>query len=131
MNEGLKPSSKGPEFLLDLVHHSADALRGAGLPPETAKNVAIEIATRIAEQWGGQDIYCPKGTWNGRAPLCFKIEERDWKIFHEFDGTNRREICDRHDVSVPRLYQILSDCRKKILERHNLTNPPKQPTSAR
>ncbi|MEW6330185.1 MAG: Mor transcription activator family protein [Pseudomonadota bacterium] len=131
MNDGLKLNSKGPEFLLDLVYHSADVMRNAGLPPESAKDIAIAIATRIAEQFGGQDIYCPKGTWNGRAPLCLKLEERDWKIYHEYNGTNRHEVCARHGISVSRLYQVLSACRHKIIERRNLTPLPKPAGSGR
>jgi Mor family transcriptional regulator len=131
MNDGLKTISKGPEFLLDLVHQSADVLRKAGLPPESAKELAISIATRIAEQWGGQDIYCPKGTWNGRGPMCFKLEDRDWKIYHEYNGSNRQEVCARHGVSEPRLYQIIAACRQKIAERRAVPTPLNPAVSGR
>ena len=123
MNDGLRLSSEGPEYLLDLVHNSADVLLKAGLSAELAKDIAITIAMRQAEQWGGQQIYFAKGTWNGRAAPCFKLEERDWKIYHEYDGTNRQEVCTRHGVSKPRLYQILAACRQKIIARRTLTPP--------
>ena len=112
---------KGPELLLDLVHHSANVVRGAGLPAETAKNVAIEIATRMAEQWGGNQIYFPrgKGTWNSRQLFCAKMEEQDWKIYHEYNGTNRHEVCLRHGISISRLYQIIAAIR-----RRRSTQPP-------
>jgi Mor family transcriptional regulator len=108
MNSGPNPRSNAPEFLLDLVHHSADVLREAGLPPESIKEIAINIAMRQAEQWGGEQIYFPKGTWNGRGPLCLKLEERNWKIYHEYDGTNREDVRARHGISLPRFYQIIT-----------------------
>ena len=131
MNDGFKINSDGPEFLLDLVHNSADVLREAGLPPESIKEIAIKIAMRQAEQWGGRQIYFPKGTWNGRGPLCLKLDERDWKIYHEYVGTNREEVCSRHGISVPRLYQILTTCRQKIAERRAMTSPTRPAVSSR
>jgi len=103
---------KGPELLLDLIHHATDVLRKAGMPSDSAQDLAVTIATRMAEQWGGHGIYFPKGTWNGRAALCFKLEERDWKIYREYDGTNRHEVCSRHGISISRLYQILAAIRR-------------------
>jgi Mor family transcriptional regulator len=110
---------KGPEFLLDLVHHTADVLRSAGIPSDSAQDLAITIATRMAGQWGGHGIYFPKGTWNGRAALCFKLEERDWEIYREYNGTNRHEVCAKHGISIPRLYQIIA-----ATHRHRQTQLP-------
>jgi Mor family transcriptional regulator len=118
MNSGSNLKSKGPEFLLDLVHHTAGVLRKAGMSSDSAQDLAVAVATRVAEQWGGHGIYFPKGTWNGRAALCFKLEERDWKIYREYDGTNRHEVCARHDISPSRLYQIIAAIR-----RHRSTQP--------
>ena len=109
MNSGPNPRSKGPELLLDLVYQSADLLQKmAGLPPGAAQDIAVALATRMVELWGGESIYFPKGTWNGRGLLCFKLEERDRKIYHEYNGTNRHEVCAKHGISIPRLYQIIS-----------------------
>ncbi len=114
MNSGPNPRSKGPELLLDLVYQSADLLQKmAGLPPGAAQDIAVALATRMAESWGGQLIYFPKGTWNGRAALCFKLEERDWKIYREYNGTNREEVCARHSISTSRLYQVIAAIRRR------------------
>ncbi|GEM_PF-877646 len=114
MNSGPNPGSKGPELLLDLVYQSADLLQKmAGLPPRAAQDIAVAIATRMAEKWGGDAIYIPKGTWNGRAALCFKLEERDWKIYREYNGTNREEVCARHGISTSRLYQVIAAIHKR------------------
>lgn len=123
MNDDLKLSSKGPEFLLYLMHHSAYILREAGLPAESAKDIAIEIAARMAEQLGGHQIYLAKGKGycNTRNVFCFRLEELDWKIYREFNGSNRDEICGRYGISTPRLYQIIAACRQKTLDRRNLT----------
>ena len=119
MNSGPNPRSKGPELLLDLVYQSADLLQKmAGLPPGAAQDIAVALATRMVELWGGESIYFPKGTWNGRGLLCFKLEERDRKIYREYDGTNRHEVCAKHGISTSRLYQIIAAIR-----RHRSTKP--------
>jgi Mor family transcriptional regulator len=93
---------KAPEFLLYLVHHLASVLQEGGLPAESAKDMAIASAARMAVQCGGQSIYFPKST------LCFKLEERDWNIYREYNGTNREEVCAKHGISRSRLYQIIT-----------------------
>jgi Mor family transcriptional regulator len=107
MNDGLKLNSKGPEFLLYLVHHLASVLQEGGLTAESAKDMAIASAVRMAEQCGGQSIYFPKRT------LCFKLEERDWNIYREYNGTNRNEVCAKYGIARSRLYQIISAIRRQ------------------
>ena len=133
MNDGLELSFEGPEFILELVHNSATVLRNAGLSSESAKDIAIEIAMSQAERWGGHQIYFPKakGTWNSRQLFCTKMEDQDWKIYHEYNGTNRQEICKKYGIKRTRLYQIVKACRQKILDHHSLTRTAKQPTSTR
>lgn len=133
MNDVLELNSEGPEFILDLVHHSADVLRKAGLPAELVKDLAIEIAMSQAEKWGGHQIYFPKGrgTWNSRLLFCTQMEEQDWQIYREYNGKNRQELCTRYGIKKTRLYQIIKICHQKILERRNLTPLQKPSVSGR
>lgn len=119
MNSGLNLKSKVPEFFLYLVHHLASILQEGGLPAESAKDMAIASAVRMAEQCGGQSIYFPKRI------LCFKLEERDRNIYREYNGTNRNEVCAKYGISKSRLYQIISAIR-----RQRSTQPPNSKNAA-
>ncbi len=111
MTEAAKNSSRGPEMLLDLADQAAEILRDVGnLAPETASELGMTIAKRMAEQWGGRQFYFPKGVW-------FDLDQRDWQIYSEYDGTNRQEICRRYSISPSRLYQILHAVRRQLRGR--------------
>lgn len=69
-----------------------------GLKPEFATSMAHAIVTGWRKRAGRQSIYIP-------SPVDF--EARDAQIKREFDGTNRTEICRKHNISRSRLYQIV------------------------
>jgi hypothetical protein len=68
--------------------------------PDRAHQVGQLVAARVRATWAGQSIYIR------RRPRGF-TDARDRQILHEFDGGNHRELCQRHGVSLHRLYQIL------------------------
>lgn len=121
MSNGLRYSNHGPELLIDLVDKAARILRVEGcLSPEKAEDLAVTIADQMAQAWGGAPMYFPKGNWNGHALRCFQLVKRDWNIYHEYNGKNRQELCDRHDIGPARLYQIIAACRRHLAA----TKPP-------
>lgn len=121
MSNGTPYLSKGPEVLIDLVEQAASILKSqGGVPPVKAEDLAVAIADRMAMMWGGNQIWFPKGNWNGGALRCFQLEERDWKIHREYNGKNRKELCDRYEIGPARLYQIIAACRRHLAA----TKPP-------
>ena len=84
----------------------------ATIDDHLAHTIAFTIASRMADRWGGQTLYFPKGNWNGGRSRWFQLAERDWKIFKEFDGTNRDAICQKYGISRSRLYQIINAVRE-------------------
>lgn len=59
-------------------------------------------------------IYFPTGNWNGRGLIWHQLSERDWKIYSDYRGDNRREICDRYQIRAQRLYQIIAAVRRYL-----------------
>ncbi|MBI3545970.1 MAG: hypothetical protein HY081_05170 [Gammaproteobacteria bacterium] len=103
-----------------------------GLSSEKAETLAIAITDVMAQNWGGSYIYFPKGNWNGNTLRFFQLAERDWAIYREFNGQNRQDVCDRHNISVQHLYRIIADCRRHIASMRALkTNqtPPVPPVN--
>ena len=112
--------SKGPELLIDMVDQVTDVLSTTGrLAPEDAEALAVAITNKMANNWGGQFVYFPKGIWNGGDLTCFQLEERDIKIYEEYNGTNRAEVCLKYNISHRRLYQVISAVRQS--RRNNRT----------
>ena len=64
------------DILFDLIDKSTAVLeRDSGLDHEAAHEAACTIASEIAKDWGGMQIYFPKG-----------LSLRDIKIYQEFTG---------------------------------------------
>ncbi|POA99713.1 DNA-binding protein [Chromobacterium sinusclupearum] len=98
--------SKGPELLTDLTDHIALALRQlANTESRQAEKIAQEITRRMAQHWGGQNIYFPLGKSS-------KSAERDRQILQEFNGGNHAELALKHGISVQWVYKILKNARK-------------------
>jgi Mor family transcriptional regulator len=96
-----KPSEVGAELLMDLRDHVADILnKKAHLPDGVAKNIAQEVAARIADNWGGQLLYVPKD-------LATKMSTRNAEIMDAFTGDNITYLVKRFDLSRQTVYRIL------------------------
>ena len=112
MSSYARYSSKGPELLIDMVAQVAKILtQDKTLPEGVAEALAVAITNKMADTWGGQFIYFPKGNWNGGGLSCFQLDERDWKIEREYNGSNRKEICEKYQITPRRLYQIITSVR--------------------
>jgi Mor family transcriptional regulator len=104
--------SKGPELLLDLAQHIANALTElAGMDQDQAEQLGREIADRMAAHWGGQNIYFPMG-------LSFRLSQRDRAIYHEFNGHNHSDLARKYRVSLQWIYKIVKAVRaEEIAQR--------------
>jgi Mor family transcriptional regulator len=69
-----------------------------GMKPEFAALIASALVAGWRKRAGCQRIYIPA--------VPAKLD-RDTQIRREFNGTNREEICRKHNISKSRLYQIV------------------------
>lgn len=98
---------KAPEILLDLAEHTRVMLvQKHQFDDEKAKQIGIELAQCIAENWGGEVIYIPKA-------LLIALSERDLAIWQAFNGTNHRELARKYNVSMQWVYQIVKKVQKE------------------
>ena len=65
--------------------------------------IAESVVRGMRNRCGTQRIYVPAPPRN---------ENRDATIRREFNGTNRIEICRKHNISRARLYQIVEAGKK-------------------
>lgn len=91
--------SRGPELLVDLIDKTAEVLQQqAGLAPETARVCAEAVACRMRQEWGGQQVYFPKGT-------AVDISSRDLDLYAEFNGHNHEQLARKYRMSIQWVYQ--------------------------
>ncbi|AUH53228.1 DNA-binding protein [Chromobacterium sp. ATCC 53434] len=100
--------SKGPELLADLADHITAALQQlANTESRQAEKIAHEITRRMAQHWGGQNVYFP-------LDRSSKSAERDRQILAEFNGANHASLAQKHGISVQWVYKIIKNARKAV-----------------
>jgi len=99
---------------MDLCEYSAGILTElGGLDPKRANDLGNAIAVKMANLWGGQMIYFPKGAW-------VELSRRDLEIYREFNGKNRDEVMKKYGISRTRLYEIVNAVREELYRRPGL-----------
>lgn len=98
---------KTPEMLKDLAALIAEsAAKDYAMPTGKSKQLGIDVAMRIADEWGGIMVYIP--TASG-----IKISLRDMQIYRRFNGYNHDALAKEYGVSVQWVYQVLKRVRKQ------------------
>ena len=92
------------ELLADLVDKVAEELQQKGIDKTTAEEIGNSVARRIASEWGGCNLYIPRG-------LLWGIDERDLEIFDKFDGSNHFELAKEYGLSVQWIYRLVERVR--------------------
>lgn len=106
---------KAPEVLADLAKHVETELEEKHqFSQEKARQIGIDIAQRIAQNWGGEVIYIPRN-------LLMALNERDMKIYNEFNGNNHRELARKYGVSMQWVYKIVKRIHKDEIARRQIS----------
>lgn len=93
--------SQGPEVLAHLHDQIEFVLEKLlGLEAETRTKVALAICDQMALDWGGQNLYFPKG-------CSMKLRPRDEQIYREFTGNNIPELVHKYELSTQWIYRII------------------------
>ncbi|ENV08311.1 hypothetical protein F966_02985 [Acinetobacter higginsii] len=93
-------SERGNALLLDLRDQAKKLFGEANIDPEKSAQIANELMYIIAKHWGGQSLYVVKADG-------FLADERDLKIYNEFDGHNHSELATKYDLSAVYIYRIV------------------------
>lgn len=106
-------SERGNALLLDLRDQAKKLFGEANIDPEKSAQIANELMYIIAKHWGGQSLYVVKADG-------FLADERDLKIYNEFDGHNHSELATKYDLSAVYIYRIV----KRMLELEKSRRQP-------
>ena len=108
------------ELLADVAEQIAQRLiEQHGMAEEAAADVGNALADFLASHWKGQSIYMP-------GDQAFKLNERDWRIFNDFQRGNANDLARQHDISKVRVHQIYKRCITEWRARmqHDLFGAP-------
>lgn len=109
-----KTRSRAPEFLANLLEYSKLVLVKNGISPEEATKMSRDISKQMCDVWGKQLIYFPE--W-----LREDLNERDLKIYDEFNGHNQQDLARKYNLSIQAIYRIISIVRFEELSRRQST----------
>lgn len=83
----------------DLVRDIIKAVQHAFQENSFSENFTEQIEKQIYRDYGGQELgYLPK--------IIDRAARRD-AVLREFNGRNRREVCDKHGLSKAQFYRML------------------------
>ncbi|MBK7001967.1 MAG: hypothetical protein IPH35_18975 [Rhodoferax sp.] len=95
------------DFVTCIIDHAENAMRCAGVEPKKAKSIAIGIADKLVEVFGGQNITFPKEHKRKQA-------QKEAMIFSQFTGTNYRALAVTHNMTERGLRKLLIRVRSRI-----------------
>lgn len=99
--------SRGPELLTSLAAHtSALLLEHRVCGAAAAELIGMELAMKMAGDWGGQNIYVPSG-------LVLKLTPIYVEIYGKFTGHNQSALAREYGMSVQWIYQIVKRMRAR------------------
>lgn len=104
----------GTELLADLADRIADHLeRSKRIDEAVTRQIGEDIAYEMADVWGGQLVYFPKGKFA-------LLSKRDRQIFAKFTGHNHADLARDYKVSVQHIYRIIKVMsRRELADRHS------------
>ncbi|MDH4869847.1 Mor transcription activator family protein [Pseudomonas sp. BN515] len=108
----MKSDSRSPagDLLNDLaVQVSVAAVEAFGVSEEAADALGTDVAMRMIEQWGGQQLYMPKG-------VRIEASRLHHQIYQEWRGRNHRELARKYGFSLQFIYRVIKALRKADLD---------------
>jgi len=99
--KALMATEELPDVIQDIYAYSLESMKKHHeISEEKASNIALDIAEKTRERWGGIQIYIPKGT-------ALDSQKRIENIKKDFNGSNHRDLAFKYKVSMQRIYTIL------------------------
>lgn len=85
--------SAGLEIIRDIIKMVQHAVKDNSF----SESHAEQIEKQLMSDYGGLEIYIPKSDSESRRSIILK----------EFNGRNRKELCEKHSISKTQFYCIL------------------------
>ena len=112
------------ELLEDLAKQTSRILQEVlAIDSEAGNHVGQEVANYMAINWGGQNVYIPKG-------VSIMVSKRHLEIYADFNGHNHAELSRKYGFSMPWIYRVVKLVRAEEVARRQGRLFPEEPTNA-
>jgi Mor family transcriptional regulator len=92
---------KVANFLTDLILYTAAVVtEELGLDQNKAEDTGRKLADRLRQNYGGANVYVPKGT-------SLDAELRNNAIFQDFRGNNHAELARKYGCTEQHVYNVI------------------------
>ena len=106
--------SRIPELLADLESQACACLLSiAPVDKTTAQQISRQLANHLVANWRGQTIYFPRN-YGGI------LDERDQRIYADFNGKNHQQLAKKYDIAVQQIYQIVKRVRQDEMAKRQI-----------
>lgn len=95
------------ELYADLMDLAQRQMAEYGVSDNEAMLIASDLADRLADHWGGQNITFPK-------EYRRKLNRVEMEIFDAFNGHNLGEVAQTYDISERGLRKMIARVTKRI-----------------
>jgi Mor family transcriptional regulator len=103
----------GAELLVDVAGKVTALAKEHGMDDDRAARLGTEAASRLAEDWGGQQVYIP-------MDLLARNKDRNAAIYREFTGDNVADLASKHGLSIQAIYRIIKAERAARSQKQHL-----------
>lgn len=107
------------ELFADLIALLERQLQENGVGATEASLISSDLADRLADHWGGQNITFPK-------EYRRKLSRIEVEIYDAFKGNNLAEVAQRFNISERGLRKLIARVKKRIASGNQggLFDPP-------
>lgn len=95
------------ELFTDLIALLERQLQENGVAPTEATLIASDLADRLADHWGGQNLTFPKDYRR-------KLSRIEIEIYDAFKGHNLGEVAQRFNISERGLRKLIARVKKRL-----------------
>ncbi len=103
------------ELFTDLIALLERQLQENGVAPTEATLIASDLADRLADHWGGQNLTFPKDYRR-------KLSRIEIEIYDAFKGHNLGEVAQRFNISERGLRKLIARVKKRLVAHGNQIN---------
>lgn len=104
-------AENAPEMLNDLSVLVANlAKEQLDIDDNTAKQLGIAVAIKVAEDWGGVAVYIPTN-------LRVNLAARDMEMYKKFNGYNHAQLAREFKCSTVWVYKVIKRVRQQLQDK--------------
>ena len=101
---------RSASFIMATMLHIETELVNSGIEKEAAEKISQNAVDNLRKDYGGEQIYFPKGKE-------FDAMMKHHEIYKRFTGNNQVELSKEFNMAVPVIYRIIAKANKEYIDK--------------